>query len=133
MKFLIIDDDFDSRRLLQKILHPYGYVDIAADGEEGIEAYRTTLEEGEPYQLITMDILMPNIDGQQALREIREMEKDMGISDEDAVKVIMVSGIDDSKELYDAFFLGEATSYIVKPIRRQVLLDEIMRLGIAIE
>ncbi len=133
MKFLIIDDDFDSRRLLQKILHPYGYVDIAADGEEGIEAYRTALEEGEPYQLITMDILMPNIDGQQALREIREMEKDMGISDEDAVKVIMVSGIDDSKELYDAFFLGEATSYIVKPIRRQVLLDEIMRLGIAIE
>ncbi|MFV0423258.1 response regulator [Oleidesulfovibrio sp.] len=133
MKFLIVDDDFDSRRLVQKILHPFGYVDIATDGEEGVEAFRTALKDGEPYNLITLDILMPNIDGQQALREIREIEKEMGVAPENAVKVIMISGLDDSKELHDAFFLGEATSYIVKPIRRQLLLDEIATLGISLD
>lgn len=133
MKFLIVDDDFDSRRLVQKILHPFGYVDVATDGEEGVEAFRTALKDGEPYSLITLDILMPNIDGQQALREIREIEKEMGVSAENAVKVIMISGLDDSKELHDAFFLGEATSYIVKPIRRQLLLDEITSLGIELD
>jgi two-component system chemotaxis response regulator CheY len=45
----------------------------------------------------------------------------------------MISGLDDSKELHDAFFLGEATSYIVKPIRRQLLLDEITSLGIELD
>lgn len=133
MKFLVVDDDFESRRLVQKILHPFAYVDVAMDGEEGVEAFRSALKDGEPYDLITLDILMPNSDGQQALREIREIEKEFGVPAEKAVKVIMVSGLDDSKELHDAFFLGEATSYIVKPIRRQVILDEIASLGLALD
>lgn len=130
MKFLVVDDDFDSRRLVQKLLHPYGYVEVATDGEEGVEAFRTALADGEPYDVITLDILMPNADGQQALREIREIEKEQGLPPEKSVKVIMLTGLDDSHEVHDAFFLGEATSYIVKPIRRQILLDEIEKLGV---
>ncbi|MBG0776709.1 MAG: response regulator [Desulfovibrionaceae bacterium] len=133
MKFLICDDDFDSRKLLQKILANYGYCDIAVDGEEGVEAFRTALAEKDPYDLVCMDILMPNLDGQDALREIREIEKEHGIDEEKAVKVIMISGLDDSKEVHDAFFLGYATSYIVKPIRKQVLLDEVSSLGLILK
>lgn len=133
MKFLVVDDDFDSRRIVQKILHPYGYVDIATDGEEGVEAFRTALLDGEPYDAVTLDILMPNADGQQALREIREIEKEQGVPAEKAVRVIMVTGLDDSHEVHDAFFLGAATSYIVKPIRKQVLIEEIQRLGVRLE
>lgn len=134
MKFLIVDDDFDSRKLLQKILHPYGYVDIAVDGEEGVEAFRAACKEGEPYDLVCLDILMPNLDGQKALREIREVEKELGKERGEEgrkqAKVIMISGLDDNREVHDAFFLGDATSYIVKPIRKQLLLDEIASLGL---
>lgn len=133
MKFLVSDDDFDSRRLVQKILHPYGYVDVAADGEEAVAAFLAALNDNEPYDLVTLDILMPNADGQQALREIREIEKERGIAPEKAVKIIMLTGLDDSQEVHDAFFLGTATSYIIKPIRRQLLLDEIQRLGLPLE
>ena len=130
MKCLVIDDDFDSRRLLQKILHPFAYVDVATDGEEGVLAFHQALKENEPYQLITLDLVMPNSDGQQALREIREIEKEMGIAQKDGVKIIVVSGLDDNQEIHDAFFLGNATSYMMKPVRRQILLEEVENLGL---
>jgi len=132
MKCLVIDDDFDSRRLLQKILHPYAYVDVATDGEEGVQAFHQALKENDPYQLITLDLVMPNSDGQQALREIREIEKEIGIPETESVKIIVISGLDDNRELHDAFFLGSATSYMVKPIRRQILLDEVENLGLSL-
>ena len=130
MRFLVVDDDFETRHLMQKLLRPFGDVDVATDGEEGVEAFSRALKAGEPYALVTMDILMPNIDGQQALREIRQIEKEHDIARENQVRVIMVSGLDNSEELHDAFFLGEATSYIVKPINHTVLLQEIAKLGL---
>lgn len=130
MKCLIIDDDFDSRHLLQKILEPFASVSIATDGEEGVEAFHRALKEGEPYHIITMDLMMPNFNGQDALREIREIEKELQLPPEKQVKVIIISGLDDNKETHDAFFLGGATSYIIKPIRRQMLLDELASLGL---
>ncbi len=133
MKCLVIDDDFDSRRLLQKILNPYAMVDVATDGEEAVQAFRTAHKENDPYQLITLDLMMPNSNGQQALREFREIEKELSVPDENRVKVIVISGLDDNKELHDAFFIGNATSYMGKPIRRQMLLDEVMNLGLALQ
>lgn len=132
MRFLVVDDDFHARSLIQRLLHPYGFTEIAADGEEAVEAFRLAHKQGEPYDLITMDILMPNINGQEALREIREIEKEMGVPEGRAVKVIMVSGLDDAKEVHDAFFLGSATSYIVKPIHNQTLFEEICSLGLTL-
>ena len=75
MRFLVVDDDFATRRLVQRLLHPYGMVDVATDGEEAVAAFSSALDDNEPYDLITLDILMPNVNGQQALREIREIEK----------------------------------------------------------
>lgn len=103
---------------------------VVIDSEEGVEAYARALQENEPYDLITMDILMPDADGQQALREIRSIEKERVFSPYRRVKVIMISGLDDSEELHDAFFLGEAVGYFVKPINHSALPREIEKLGV---
>jgi len=103
------------------------------DGEEAVEAFRSALKNGEPYDLVCLDIIMPNMDGQQALREIREVEAEMGVPEGERVKAVMISALDDTKELHDAFFLGEATSYLVKPIRKKTLINEIKNLGIPLE
>ena len=133
MRILVVDDDFDSRKLLQKLLISYGSVDVATDGEEGVAAFNSALKESEPYDLITMDIIMPNMDGQQCLQEIRQIEKEVGIDKQAAAKVIMISGLANTEELHDAFFLGEVTSYIMKPISKKALDEAIAALGIKTE
>ena len=132
MRFLVVDDDFETRLLVQKMLNPFGQVDVATDGEEGIMAFTTSLKEGNPYSLITLDILMPNMDGQQTLRELREIEKEWGIKTDKQIKVLMITGLDDSEEVHNAFSFGETTRFIEKPINRAVLLAEIIKLGLSL-
>ena len=52
---------------------------LRVNGKEAVEAVRNALETVEPYNLICLDIMMPEMDGQQALREIRDMEEARGI------------------------------------------------------
>ncbi|NDV19298.1 response regulator [Pseudodesulfovibrio sp. JC047] len=130
MKALIVDDDFYSRNMIHEILRQVAQCDIAVNGEEAIEAFGRGLVGKDPYTLICLDLLMPEMDGQQALREIRALEKEHGVAPQDECKVIVTTMLEDEKETHDAFFLGGATSYLVKPIDEAKLLNEIKSLGL---
>lgn len=125
MYSLIVEDDFVSRKILQKILSQFGECDIATNGLEAIEAFKLAREHSRPYDLICMDIMMPVIDGQKALREIRQIEKDLGLRSNEAVKVIMTTALNDKKEVVDAFYKGEAASYFVKPFEVDEFIKEL--------
>lgn len=130
MKTLIVEDDFVSRRILKDILSPYGDCDIAIDGSEAIQAYRLAWEDKKPYDLICMDIMMPKVDGQEALEKIRELERSAGLNNHKEVKVLMISALDSPKTVIASYYRGGATSYIVKPVNREQLLKEIGNLGL---
>ena len=130
MKTLIVEDDFICRRLLKEFLARYGDCDIATNGEEGVAAFKMALESGAPYQLVCMDIMMPNMDGQQALKLIREIEKEHNIFGDQEVKVIMTTALDDPKSVIEAYYRGGATAYIVKPIIKETLLNELRNFGL---
>jgi two-component system, chemotaxis family, chemotaxis protein CheY len=130
MRILIVEDDLGSRKLLQTILSPYGECDLAVDGEEGIEAFRLAGKEKKPYGLIFMDIMMPKVNGHEALRNIRIYESEMGITADQEVKVIMTTVLEDSKNVMTALYKGGAAAYIVKPIDKQKLLSELKELGL---
>lgn len=129
MKCLIVEDDFAARKLLQVYLSDYADCFIAVNGHEAVEAIREALEEGESYDLICLDIMMPEMDGHKALEAIRQVEKEHGIGGLDGVKVIMTTALDDSKNIMGAFRTG-CEAYIVKPIRKEKLLEEIKQLGL---
>ncbi len=130
MKILIAEDDFISRRILKEILAPYGDCDVVVDGKEAVQAFHMAIEENRPYDLICLDIMMPNTDGQEALKQIREIEKIAGIRGSAEAKVIMVTALDDPKTVFQAFYKGGATSYIVKPIDKKKVIGEIRALGL---
>ena len=74
MRTLIVEDDFTNRMILRGFLSPYGECDIVIDGNEAIQAVKMAWEENKPYDLICMDIMMPNMDGQEAVTKIHEMK-----------------------------------------------------------
>jgi two-component system, chemotaxis family, chemotaxis protein CheY len=130
MRVLIVDDDFISRRLLHKILSVHGDCDIAVDGAEAIKAFELAWSEGKPYDLICMDIVMPNIDGQQALKTIRESERERSIHFAHEVKVIMTTSVADPESVENAIYKGGATSYLIKPVSRSTMVNELEKLGL---
>ena len=130
MKILIVEDDFVSRNVLQHILGEFGDCDIAVDGQEAVDAFKRAWGESKPYHLVCMDIMMPNLNGHEALSQIRDFEKQMDLDSTSEAKVIMTTALNDNKNVSDAFYKGAASSYFVKPINRAKLLEELRLLGL---
>lgn len=74
MRILIAEDDLASRKVLYKFLSNYGECDITIDGMEALEAFMLAWDEGKPYDLICLDIMMPELDGVKTLKTIRDIE-----------------------------------------------------------
>jgi two-component system chemotaxis response regulator CheY len=125
MRVLIVEDDFASRRILQTFLGAYGECHVAVNGIEAIEAFKQAWEESQPYDLICMDIMMPEMNGQEALRQIRDLEKQMRVKSENETKVIMTTALDRSKEVVKAFYEGGVSAYFVKPFKLEDLEKEL--------
>ncbi len=132
MKCLIVEDDFTARKLIQIYLSEFGKCFVAVNGKEAVQAVTQAFDEDEPYDLIALDIMMPEMDGIEALKAIRNLEKEQGITGLDTVKVIMTTAKGQSQDIFDAFNTG-CEAYLIKPIRKPDLVDEIRKLGLLTE
>jgi len=130
MKTLIVEDDFICRTLIQEILSPYGVCHVAANGNEALEAFEKALNDNDPYDLICLDIMMPEMDGQEALQQIRALEQKKGIGGSDIVKVIMTTALSDPQNIMKAFIKGHCEAYLTKPINAEKLLTQCEKLGL---
>lgn len=128
MKTLIVDDDFTSRLVLQSFLSRYGECHIAVNGKEAVEAFRSASEDREKYDLVCMDIMMPEMDGQAAIRAIREQEASASIFST-GVKIFMTTARGEVKDVIMAF-QGLCDSYLVKPINLANLLEDLKGFGL---
>jgi len=120
MKSLVVDDDFTSRRILQKYLSKYGECNVAINGNEAIEQFKAALGEKSPYDLICMDIMMPGVCGHEALILIREIEQEAGIFGKEMVKIIMTTALSDATNMIQSF-KEQSEAYMVKPIENEKL------------
>ncbi|MBN2874602.1 MAG: response regulator [Spirochaetales bacterium] len=128
-RILIAEDDFGSRRMMQKLLDEYGDVDVVVDGEEAVHAFTMAIEESRKYELVLLDIMMPRMDGQEALKLIRQEEKKRSVPPAEEVPVIMTTVLEDPRNVVEAYFKGGATAYIVKPVDRLKLRSALGKIG----
>jgi two-component system chemotaxis response regulator CheY len=124
MRTLIAEDDHTSQVLLQEILKPYGAPTVAGTGKEALEAVRRALDAGQPYDLICLDIMMPELNGQDALRAIRSLEKEKGIAADKRAKIVMTTALKDPKNIIAAH-QSLCDAYLVKPIDKAKLLENL--------
>lgn len=130
MKSLVVEDDFVSRKLLQNILAKFGESDIAVNGIEALKVVKSSLQAGEPYDLICLDIQMPELDGHQTLKEIRLLEEGfLSRNPEKEIKVIMTTGVKDKEDVLKAFKEG-CEAYIQKPFSQAELLGKLEEIGL---
>jgi len=115
MRSLVVDDELTSRIVLEQILRSYGEVDCAQTGTDAVDACQRALQLGHPYDVVCMDIMMPGMSGLDALKLIRQDEERFGRTRQQAAKVIMITGRDDS-EIISQCFQQLCDAYLTKPI-----------------
>jgi len=124
MRSLIVEDEFTSRMQIQYFLEEYGHCDIAVNGAEAIEAYKIAMGNKQPYDLICLDINLPEKNGHQVLEEIRKMEEETGESLKNPVKIFMTTAMDSMRNVIDAYY-GLCDEYLTKPIEKEKLVEKL--------
>lgn len=129
MKILIVEDETVQRMTLQNILMQYGTCQIATDGLQAVEMFKTAFTGNDRYDLVCMDLKMPNLDGKAALKQIRDFEVSQGVYFSDGVKVIMITAYGDMPNILESFH-ELCDSFLVKPYTQEQLIKQIKDTGI---
>lgn len=132
MRVLIVDDDQAIRSLLAKLLSRVADCVQVGDGPAALDGFLAAHRAGEPFNVVTLDIDMPGMDGHAVLAKIREYEQENGIDESAAVRVLMSSAHGDPDNVYGAF-AGGCGAYLQKPITIEKLLEQLRKLGLSVK
>lgn len=131
MKVLIAEDDFTNRRYMTRFMKQYSDVDTAEDGSEAVDAFLLAVKKREYYDLALLDVMMPNMNGIEALKAIRAIEQENQVDREDICKVIMISALNEGNDVQRALDLG-CNGYANKPVRFDKLIEVMKKLKLPI-
>jgi two-component system chemotaxis response regulator CheY len=131
MKALILEDEPLSQSVMTKLLAPaFDNCYPTANGREALEAFENALDSGHPYNLVCLDIMVPELDGISVLKSIRNAERQRKISGARAAKVVMTTCLSDEQTMKDAYS-ALCDAYLVKPINRQKMTGVLQELKLA--
>lgn len=122
-KILVVDDSEFQADFMESTLEDLGIRNVtkAINGLEALKQFKSALEAGEPYALVFLDIVMPEMDGQEALKHMRTMEKEAGINGSDKTTIIMTTALSSPDDMLTALLEGDCTDYVVKPVAESIL------------
>ncbi len=129
MRALIVDDDPTCRLLLNRTLAPHGRIDEAANGWEAIMAVTALILNHRTYDLICLDVMMPDLDGFGCLERIRRLEREAGILPGCEARVAMTTALDDYGSAKRAF-ANLAEFFFIKPFELKKVVEDLRSTGI---
>jgi two-component system chemotaxis response regulator CheY len=120
MKILVVDDEILNCKLLQSMLKGHGECSIAMSGESAIQMFEDSLKKQEFYDLVCLDIMMPEKDGHEVLRAMRNFEQSYGVPANKRSRIIMVTALGEQEDKTKAFY-ENCDGYLTKPIEQALL------------
>ena len=112
-RILVVEDDNELRNLFMKVLSKNGYKPFGvSDGEEAVQIIK-----GDYIDLIISDIMMPNMDGYDLIKKLREMGS--------SIPVLIITAKDGFRDMQQGFMTG-ADDYMVKPVN---VNEMVLRVG----
>jgi len=114
-RILVVDDDRVTAKIVKKAIQGLGEVVLAADGAEALAAFRKAFDGGSRFDVVILDLEMPEVDGHGALRGVREYEESHGVHGLDRCLVYMNTSNPDLKKVKASFRL-QADRYFLKPL-----------------
>ncbi len=132
-KILIVDDSASIREELTAILSPIAECHLAADGREAVDLIRKTQGEKKNFDLVIMDVIMPEKDGLTAVKEIREFEQEQGWSGDKTLTIVIATTIKDPSRILIAQYECGADAYIAKPFTEKTVLQTLRNNGLRLD
>jgi two-component system, chemotaxis family, chemotaxis protein CheY len=129
VRALIVEDDDTTRLLLNAILSRYAQCDTVQNGTQALEAYQKAVQAGQPYELITLDLVLPDLEGLEVLRRVRALEGERKVPSSDIVRVLIVTGAREDPGAEHEFRSG-SEAWLLKPLRERSLVEKLAELGL---
>lgn len=130
LKCLIVDDDELGRGLIAQYLEGTAACTMATDGNEAVAHFKTAHEAGTPFDLIILDIVMPNMDGHAAGKEIRRIEKERAIPLAQQVKIVVLTALNTPQDVMNSFMSSQPAAHLVKPVEPAKLRETLGKVGL---
>jgi len=128
MRVLVVEDEASSRALIQKFLRDVAECEPAENGSCALASFTQALDGRTPFDLMTLDYSMPEMDGIDVLRKVRHIEQQKQVPKEKQIKILMMTGQVDKNTIIECIKAG-CDDYIAKPIRKEVILQKVEKFG----
>ncbi len=120
-RVLVVDDNATNRMILEKILQGFGCRPLTVpSGPEALNALHTAVREGDPFEILLLDMQMPDMDGEETVQRVKA---DARIS---ATRMVILTSIGRRGEA-DRFEALGCVGYLIKPVRQQQLFDTLQK------
>ena len=120
LRILLAEDHPTNQKFAVRTINKEGHsVVVANNGREVVEKWKQ-----DQYDVVLMDVQMPELDGFEATERIRDLEKERGVSEHTPIIAMTANAMKGDKErCHEAGMDG----YVAKPVKRQMLFAEIER------
>lgn len=129
MNILVVDDEVASRKVMARIMSAFGQCQAVDSGNAALEAFMEALQRCQPFDLVTLDVIMPGKDGLETLLDMREMESALSHAPGKRAVIFMVTSVSHKDSMVTAVQAG-CDDYLIKPVDKYLVPQKLAKFGL---